>query len=397
MLLALHQPHPNEGCVLASRAATTAHISSDSRLTAYFTFQQFVLSSPGNLAVEFLLGPKAWGRMAIPLGEERAGGYPQIMVKLRLEAKAGRKQPIVGPWMGRPDPTGEFAGIYYQFREWRDFSDVIQLPHTNELLFVDDYQPWLFLKRIGGIGQLDHPTEALVSNDIRLDDAEAITTDGQHFVYACTAHTLRKRDARSKKVHAFFRFRIEERNWLVQDGVISRLREALAAHYPFIRAVIDLRKKQGGLNIEGLVWDQANSRLLIGLRAPLLDGSACLVPIKVNPQTQFMLDNFDFQEPINLQIPGKGVRSIQFDPKLNSYLIITGNLQKGAGRDFGLWLWDGDSHQPARQVTSVKFRDYFNPEGVCPVKLSTGEEFIFIVSDDGGGYLKLRYEEVPLD
>ncbi|HZS03831.1 MAG TPA: DUF3616 domain-containing protein [Blastocatellia bacterium] len=307
------------------------------------------------------------------------------------------KQPIVGPWLGQPDPSGEFAGIYYQFSEWRDFSDVIQLPETNELLFVDDSQPWLFLKLISGVGQPDHHSEALTNNDIRLDDAEALTTDGAGRVYACTAHAIRKRSLRLKKLQAFFRFRIEERDWLVPDGVITNLREALAAHYDFIREVINHPKKKGGLNIEGLAWDEANARLLVGLRAPLLGVSACLLPVKTDPQLPFTTDHLGFQAPISLGIPGKGIRSIQFDRKLQLFLILVGNVRKGSGRDFSLWVWDGHAGNPARQVTSVRFRDYFNPEGVTGVRLLNGEEFVFIVSDNGGGYLKLRYEELKLD
>ena len=45
----------------------------------------------------------------------------------------------------------------------------------------------------------------------------------------------------------------------------------------------------------------------------------------------------------------------------------------------------------------MRFRDYFNPEGVVGVRLLNGEEFIFIVSDNGGGYLKLRYEELEIN
>jgi len=303
----------------------------------------------------------------------------------------------MGPWMGQPDPSGKFPGIYYQFNEWRDFSDVIQLPHTNEVLFVDDVIEWLFLKRVGGVGQPDHPSETLVANDIRLNDAEALTTDGENFVYACTAHALKKKDAKRRKPQAFLRFRIADRDWLLPDGVITNLRETLAARYEFIRAIIDLRKKQGGLNIEGLAWDAASGRLLFGLRAPLLGGSAALLPVRIQSHASFTVESLEFQDPITLGIPGKGIRSIQFDRKLNAFLILAGNVGKGTGSDFSLWLWGGAPGQMAQQFKAVRFREYFNPEGVTGVSLPTGEEFIFIVSDNGGGYLKLRYEELGLD
>src|SRR5207244_4136998 len=98
-----------------------------------------------------------------------------------------------------------------------------------------------------------------------------------------------------------------------------------------------------------------------------------------------------------LRIPGKGIRSIQFDRKLDAYLILAGNVGKGTGSDFSLWLWSGHPDRPAQQIKAVRFREYFNPEGVTGVRLTTGEEFIFIVSDNGGGYMKLRYEELKLD
>ena len=91
------------------------------------------------------------------------------------------------------------------------------------------------------------------------------------------------------------------------------------------------------------------------------------------------------------------LRSIQFDRKLNAFLVLVGNVQKGTGRDFSLWVWSGQPDKAAQQVKAVRFREYFNPEGVTGVRLLNGEEFILIVSDNGGGYLKLRYEELKLD
>ena len=310
--------------------------------------------------------------------------------------------PIFGDWMGKPDPTGLYAGIYYQFSNWTDFSDVIQVPRTDALLFVDDNKKRrLYLMQSNGSEQWgDPPQTLLLKNDIRLYDPEALTTDNREFVYICTSHCHKKKKPqpawKKPRVHVFVRFRLDDRGRLMPDGLITNLCEMLCVQYEFIRRVAHLGPKKGGINIEGLAYDSRNGRLLIGLRSPLYDERACLIPVGIDPNQPFVSENLTWGEPLALQIPNKGVRSIQYDERLDAFLILAGNVRKGTGADFALWLWDGNPEGRCRRVDAVRFRDYFNPEGVSRVSLSTGEDYIFIVSDNGGGYMKLRYEELNL-
>src|SRR5579884_560796 len=226
--------------------------------------------------------------------------------------------PVYGDWMGRPDPTGQYSGIYYQFTSWTDVSDVIQLPNSDDWLFVDDGKKRrLYLMQSNGIEQwADPPQTILLKNDIRLYDAEALTTDNNQFVYICTSHCLKKKKAlepsKRPRVHVFIRFRLEGRR-LTPDGVISGFCEMLRSRYDFINRIAELPPKKGGINIEGLAYDRDGNRLLVGLRSPLYDDKACLLPVKVDPAKEFSPENLILEDPIVLQIQKKGIRSIQYE------------------------------------------------------------------------------------
>jgi hypothetical protein len=40
-----------------------------------------------------------------------------------------------------------------------------------------------------------------------------------------------------------------------------------------------------GLNVEGVAWDRQKRRLLLGLRSPVVNGHALVVPLKLRDQT----------------------------------------------------------------------------------------------------------------
>jgi hypothetical protein len=85
-------------------------------------------------------------------------------------------------------------------------------------------------------------------------------------------------------------------------------------------------KEEGGLNIEGLTATP-NGELLIGFRNPIPGGKALILPLTnpldliQKPETEV---NAIFGEPIELDLGGLGIRSIEYWQVYQVYLIIAG-------------------------------------------------------------------------
>jgi len=140
-----------------------------------------------------------------------------------------------------------------------------------------------------------------------------------------------------------------------------------------------------GANVEGLAWDARGGRLLLGLRSPVVDGHALVVPLRLrDPRGAFSHDNLEVEgaKAIRLPLGGAGVRSIEYDESAKAFRVITGAGPNSEKLDFKLWKWDGDAARPALRETGA-FDRRLKPEGVTRVS-SAGRDFTFIVFDTSG-------------
>ena len=132
-----------------------------------------------------------------------------------------------------------------------------------------------------------------------------------------------------------------------------------------------------GFNIEALsAWQ--GKHLLLGLRGPLRQGQAILIPL-LNPAEVIAKKKPVFGEMITLDLDGYGVRGMEYIPALKTYAILGGSV--GDSHDCQLYLWSGrrEDTKPKR-VKNFVLRDKFNPESVFYFEDSGS---IFILSDDG--------------
>jgi len=152
-----------------------------------------------------------------------------------------------------------------------------------------------------------------------------------------------------------------------------------------LRGEGDRKGKDGGVNIEGLAWDARRGRLLLGLRSPVVDGHALLVPLRLRDQRgAFSIDNLEVEgsKAIRLSLGGIGIRGIEYDGRANVFRIISGAAEDQVQTDFGLWEWSGDEKQPVLRETN-KFDNSLKPEGVARVAVG-GRDFMLIVFDASG-------------
>ena len=145
----------------------------------------------------------------------------------------------------------------------------------------------------------------------------------------------------------------------------------------------DRKSKDGGINIEGVAWDPRQGKLLLGLRSPIVDGEALLVPLKLrDPRGEFSIDNLQVEgsKAIRLSVGGLGIRGVEYDGRANIFRVISGAAEDQKLTDFGLWEWNGND-KPRQTKT---FDKTLKPEGVA--RATSGKRDFTIVVFDAGGY-----------
>lgn len=266
-----------------------------------------------------------------------------------------------------------------------EMSGVIGVPGTNGILLVDDGNPsvvlWARLDKQGRqIGSVQP-----IALGASIDDPEGITSDGTYY-YIVGSQSKTPFSGQPGIV----RFRFDGQTQRVSDvAVASGLREFLLERIPELRNAT--LAEGGGLDIEGIGYDPARKHLLLGLRAPLAGLQALVLPIKLREeQGAFTTANMDLSpsDVIRLSLGNQGIRDIQYDPRLKSFLIVSGAPRELKKTDFGVWEWDGTpgTGQVRNRATLDK---ELQPEGITPLKIE-GNEFIFVACDRSK-YLKLDY------
>lgn len=156
------------------------------------------------------------------------------------------------------------------------------------------------------------------------------------------------------------------------------LRDMLAAEtlkpYRLDEAASRPPEADGGLNIEGLAAT-ADGKLLIGLRNPLTQQRALIIPLD-NPDHVISGQRAHFGEPFELNLGQRGIRSIE---RLGTgYLIVAGPT--GDNGSFTLFRWSGVRGDAPSQISAVELKD-LRPEALLTIP---GGNRVQLLSDDGG-------------
>jgi hypothetical protein len=157
---------------------------------------------------------------------------------------------------------------------------------------------------------------------------------------------------------------------MLKDEQLDRYQLEAAAKIP--------PKEKGGLNIEGLAATP-DREIFIGFRNPIPQDKAILLTLK-NP-IDLLENNASavFDDPIELDLNGLGIRSIDYWESQNRFVIIAGAYD-GSDR-FSLYQWSGlkdDNPQPI-EVTGLP--SSFRPESV--LFYPNRDRQFQLLSDDG--------------
>jgi hypothetical protein len=274
-----------------------------------------------------------------------------------------------------PEPMTAFSGGTFEA------SGVAHVPGTDAVLFVDDGRPneifWMQLgddrKQAGAIKTINISTSIV--------DLEGITTDGQYF-YVVGSQSKEK--GTDQAGLARFAFDAASQR-AAGTQAASGLKKFLADNVLELRDMEDKKYNDGGINVEGIAWDPVNKRLLLGLRSPVVDGQALVVPLKLrDSKAALSFDNLEVEGGKALRLPlgGAGIRSIEYDEPRKAFFLITGAGPNSEKMDFKTWEWSGNGATPALREMET-FDRRLKPEGIT--RVSTGDrDFVFIVFDTSG-------------
>jgi hypothetical protein len=255
-------------------------------------------------------------------------------------------------------------------------SGVAHVPGTSGVLFVDDASNReVYWMEVSGDGAQKAPAVRVpIAADIT--DLEGITSDGTSFYVV---------GSQSKKSgfhgDGLVRFKFDPKTRRTEAVErIQGLKAWLASYVPELKGSAH-RIGDHVLNIEGIAWDPVGSRLLLGLRAPVVNGHALVVPLKLkDPRGAFAADNLRVDgATIRLPLGGAGVRSIEYDQAARAFRVITGAGLNAENRDFQIVEWKGDASPSALRVIA-SYNRRLKPEGITRATIE-GKSVNVIVFD----------------
>jgi hypothetical protein len=280
-------------------------------------------------------------------------------------APAGEPQPIAG---GRFEASG-----------------VAHVPGTAGVLFVDDgRRREIFFMELHPDGR-QRSRAARVPLGADVTDLEGITSDGSRFYVVGSQSKTTGFDG-----DGLVRFRFESQNRRVADVErIRGLKAWLADRVPELKGTAKVLGDEA-LNIEAIAWDPARTRLLLGLRAPVVDGKALVIPLKLqDPAGAFSAENLRVDgAAIRLPLDGGGIRSLEFDAGARAFRVIAGAALNDETREFRILEWNGDDAPSTPLPVVATFPKNLKPEGITPAAI--GDRQVSVIVFDVGRYTLLN-------
>ena len=219
-------------------------------------------------------------------------------------------------------------------------------------------------------------------------DIEGATTLNNR-VYWITSHGRNKDGELRSSRYRLWAVQVEQNNGRIRVHCVGNayndlLRDLSAApqlaKYRLSAGARFAPESRGALNIEGLAATP-DGKLLVGFRNPIPENRTLIVPIE-NPGEIINGGSARLGSPMELDLGGLGIRSFEYLPVRQEYLIVAGHYDEGG--PFGIYLWTGQPDAPPRLIEGVDFRG-FNPEGIVvnPVEADS----VLLLSDDGTSYV----------
>ncbi len=293
-----------------------------------------------------------------------------------------------------------------KFEDIYEPSAAQQLPDGRLLIVEDEPTRALSIAEFSPDGSLqENPLLSvflLTSFKTRLNDLEGVTMDANGYIYAITSHSRTKKGKRKQDREQLIRFKIQDNN-VIDIGIYTDLIKQLKAS-KILEKNLNSLGQQGNvnsINIEALSFDKEKQKLLIGLRAPLIDGQSIIITLN-NPHAIFEQNEpalFD-DNLILLDLNNGGLRSLNYAPYLGGYLMDNEIRTANGKKKSQLWFWRGLTDYPPVPIDLPNMINLKNVEAVTPVIIN-GKPRLMLLSDDGtlknkkpAHYILLEYKQL---
>ncbi|KHD04827.1 hypothetical protein PN36_34695 [Candidatus Thiomargarita nelsonii] len=294
-----------------------------------------------------------------------------------------------------------------QFEDIYEPSAVQQLQDGRLLIVEDEPSRALSIVEFRQDGSLSE--DASLDNRLlrsfhrKLNDLEGLAMSADGYVYAITSHSRTKKGKRKQEREQLLRFKIRGHD-LIESDVYVGLTEQLKKSGVLENALKNSVNKNVSLqaiNIEAFNFDKEGEKLLLGFREPLIDGKSMIVVVentvgifKRGEQPKFS------EDVILLNLHGGGIRSLDYDPVLDVYLMVNEARGEDGKNHSQLWSWTGEIDEEPKRIELPSMISLKNVESIAPLVIN-GESRLLIVSDDGNvkkkrpaKYILLEYDQL---
>ena len=281
-------------------------------------------------------------------------------------------------------------------------SAVQQLPDGKLLIAEDEPNHAFSIISIDKTGKFVEDealdTRVITGFKRRLSDLEALARDDEGFIYALTSHSRTRKGNRSPDREHLMRFKIQDGNvlGLTSYDNLTQVLETDHKLHDLIRERTKAEVSFEEINIEGMAFDPVKKRLVLGFRDPEFNNMA-LVAFISNPKDVFERNaKPEFDEVAVIDIDGGGIRSLNYDPVLKTY-VIANEVKDENGQKFSqLWTWSGNSTDEPQKISLPNLQHITNVEAVDSITVN-GKPQMILMGDEGNASQKITAKYMLVD
>ena len=223
----------------------------------------------------------------------------------------------------------------------------------------------------------------------KIGDLEGLALDDEGYVYAVTSHSRTREGLRRPEREHLMRFRIQDndvRELASFDNLTDVLENSEQLH-AMLTAKVGAKVDFSTINIEGLAFDPNTKRLLLGFRKPEFNQKAIVAYIG-NPKEVFTRKaQPEFVDVAVFDIKGGGIRSLNYDPVLKTFIMTNEVKDEEGNKSSQLWTWSGSPDTQPKAVEVPHLRHMTNVEAIDSVVIN-GQPRIIMMSDEGDAKTK---------
>ena len=227
---------------------------------------------------------------------------------------------------------------------------------------------------------------------------EALARDDEGFIYAMTSHSRTRKGNRSPDREHLMRFKIQDGNvlGLTSYDNLTQVLETDHKLHDLIRERTKAEVSFEEINIEGMAFDPVKKRLVLGFRDPEFNNMA-LVAFISNPKDVFERNaKPEFDEVAVIDIDGGGIRSLNYDPVLKTY-VIANEVKDENGQKFSqLWTWSGNPTDEPQKISLPNLQHITNVEAVDSITVN-GKPQMILMGDEGNASQKITAKYMLVD